>query len=118
MESVKVPALTELLGGESRGDNDAETTPESLDFITTFDAVHDQGRYNVLKRIHRALKRDGVYRMQDIKGSSHVHKKSSRRRYQSGVSSAAGVDGQHYQLRANANVSRPQPAERIDASAR
>jgi len=29
-----------------------------------------------------------------------------------------GLDGQHYQLRANANVSRPQPGERIDASAR
>jgi hypothetical protein len=32
--------------------------------------------------------------------------------------SAAGLDGQHYQRRANANVSQPQPAERIDASAR
>ena len=29
-----------------------------------------------------------------------------------------GVDVQHYQLRAKANVSQPQPAERIDASAR
>ena len=28
---------------------------------------------NVLKGIHRALKRDGVYLMQDIKGSSHVY---------------------------------------------
>lgn len=41
--------------------------------------MHDQGRYNVLKEIHRALERDGVYLMQDIKGSSHVYKKSSRR---------------------------------------
>jgi ubiquinone/menaquinone biosynthesis C-methylase UbiE len=49
--------------------------PESFDFITTFDAVHDQGQpLNVLKGIHRALKGDGVYLMQDIKGSSHVHK--------------------------------------------
>lgn len=32
--------------------------------------------------------------------------------------SAAGLDGQDYQLRANANVSEPQPAERIDPSAR
>ena len=27
----------------------------------------------VLKGSHRALKRDGVYRMQDLKGSSHVY---------------------------------------------
>lgn len=48
--------------------------PESFDFITTFDAVHDQAApLNVLKGIHRALRRDGVYLMQDIKGSSHVY---------------------------------------------
>jgi len=48
--------------------------PESFDFITTFDAVHDQGKpLNVLKGIHRALRRDGVYLMQDIKGSSHAY---------------------------------------------
>lgn len=56
-------------------DFDQTSEPESFDFITTFDAVHDQGQpLNVLKGIHRALKRDGVYLMQDIKGSSHVHK--------------------------------------------
>ena len=49
--------------------------PEAFDFITTFDAVHDQARpLRVLKGIHRALKPDGVYLMQDISGSSHVHK--------------------------------------------
>ncbi len=48
--------------------------PESFAFITTFDAVHDQAApLNVLKGIHRALRRDGVYLMQDIKGSSHVY---------------------------------------------
>jgi 2-polyprenyl-3-methyl-5-hydroxy-6-metoxy-1,4-benzoquinol methylase len=48
--------------------------PESFDFITTFDAVHDQAApLNVLKGIHRSLRRDGVYLMQDIKGSSHVY---------------------------------------------
>lgn len=47
---------------------------EAFDFITTFDAIHDQGKpLNVLKGIHRALKPAGVYLMQDIKGSSHVH---------------------------------------------
>jgi ubiquinone/menaquinone biosynthesis C-methylase UbiE len=54
-------------------DRDAE--PESFDVITTFDAIHDQGKpLNVLKGIHRALKGSGTYLMQDIKGSSHVHK--------------------------------------------
>jgi 2-polyprenyl-3-methyl-5-hydroxy-6-metoxy-1,4-benzoquinol methylase len=53
-------------------DNTAE--PEAFDFITTFDAVHDQARpLSVLRGIHRALKPDGVYLMQDIKGSSQVH---------------------------------------------
>jgi 2-polyprenyl-3-methyl-5-hydroxy-6-metoxy-1,4-benzoquinol methylase len=54
---------------------DETAEPEGFDFITTFDAVHDQARpLSVLKGIHRALKPDGVYLMQDIKGSSHVHK--------------------------------------------
>ncbi len=49
--------------------------PESFAFITTFDAIHDQAQpLNVLKGIHRALKLDGVYLMQDISGSSHIHK--------------------------------------------
>jgi 2-polyprenyl-3-methyl-5-hydroxy-6-metoxy-1,4-benzoquinol methylase len=47
--------------------------PGAFDFITTFDAVHDQARpLSILRGIHRALKPDGVYLMQDIKGSSHV----------------------------------------------
>jgi ubiquinone/menaquinone biosynthesis C-methylase UbiE len=56
-------------------DFDATATPGAFDLVTTFDAVHDQSRpLNVLKGIHRSLARDGVYLMQDIKGSSHVHK--------------------------------------------
>lgn len=48
---------------------------EAFDVITTFDAIHDQGKpMNVLRGIHRALKTDGLYLMQDIKASSHVHK--------------------------------------------
>lgn len=48
--------------------------PEAFDFITTFDAIHDQAKpLNVLKGIYRALKADGVYLMQDIRGSSHVY---------------------------------------------
>jgi 2-polyprenyl-3-methyl-5-hydroxy-6-metoxy-1,4-benzoquinol methylase len=55
-------------------DFDATAEPEAFDFITTFDAIHDQAKpLNVLKGIHRALKTDGVYLMQDIRGSSHVY---------------------------------------------
>ncbi len=49
--------------------------PAAFDLVTTFDAVHDQARpLNVLRGIHRTLKPGGIYLMQDIKGSSHVHK--------------------------------------------
>jgi 2-polyprenyl-3-methyl-5-hydroxy-6-metoxy-1,4-benzoquinol methylase len=52
---------------------DETADPRAFDFIATFDAIHDQARpLNVLKGIHRALKDDGVYLMQDIRGSSHV----------------------------------------------
>lgn len=56
-------------------DFDRTAEPEAFDFITTFDAIHDQAKpLNVLRGIHRALKPDGVYLMQDISGTSHVHK--------------------------------------------
>jgi 2-polyprenyl-3-methyl-5-hydroxy-6-metoxy-1,4-benzoquinol methylase len=52
-------------------DENAES--ESFEFITTFDAIHDQAKpLNVLKGIHRALKPEGVYLMQDISGTSHM----------------------------------------------
>ncbi|HEY8520552.1 MAG TPA: methyltransferase domain-containing protein [Gammaproteobacteria bacterium] len=55
-------------------DFDQTAEPEAYDFITTFDAIHDQGRpLNVLRGIHRALAPDGVYLMQDISGTGHVH---------------------------------------------
>ena len=55
---------------------DAATLDETAryDLITTFDAVHDQAKpAAVLEGIARALKDDGVYLMQDIAGSSHLH---------------------------------------------
>jgi ubiquinone/menaquinone biosynthesis C-methylase UbiE len=56
----------------SHFDESAEV--ESFDLIATFDAIHDQGKpLNVLRGIHRALRSDGVYLMQDIKGSSDIH---------------------------------------------
>ncbi|MGH7366807.1 MAG: class I SAM-dependent methyltransferase [Candidatus Rokuibacteriota bacterium] len=55
-------------------DFDQTAEPAGFDFITTFDAVHDQARpLQVLKGIHRSLRPDGVYLMQDIRGSSHIH---------------------------------------------
>jgi 2-polyprenyl-3-methyl-5-hydroxy-6-metoxy-1,4-benzoquinol methylase len=59
---------TDLTGFDERAD------PEAFDLVTTFDAVHDQAQpLSLLKGIHRTLASDGVYLMQDIKGSSHVH---------------------------------------------
>jgi 2-polyprenyl-3-methyl-5-hydroxy-6-metoxy-1,4-benzoquinol methylase len=55
---------------------DAVTLDEKAgyDLITTFDAIHDQAKpAAVLKGIADALKEGGVYLMQDIAGSSHVH---------------------------------------------
>ena len=46
----------------------------SFDFITTFDAVHDQAApAKVLQGISNALRADGVYLCVDIAASSHVH---------------------------------------------
>jgi 2-polyprenyl-3-methyl-5-hydroxy-6-metoxy-1,4-benzoquinol methylase len=54
---------------------DTAAEPEAFDFVTTFDAIHDQAKpLQVLKGIHRTLKGDGVYLMQDINGTSHVDK--------------------------------------------
>ncbi|MGD8785153.1 MAG: class I SAM-dependent methyltransferase, partial [Thioalkalispiraceae bacterium] len=56
-------------------DFDQSADDKGFDFITTFDAIHDQARpLNVLKGIYRTLKDDGVYLMQDIHASSQVHK--------------------------------------------
>ncbi len=53
-------------------DFDSTAEPDSFDFVTTFDAVHDQAKpLNVLKGIRRTLRPDGVYLMQDIRAASH-----------------------------------------------
>jgi 2-polyprenyl-3-methyl-5-hydroxy-6-metoxy-1,4-benzoquinol methylase len=55
-------------------DFDQTAEPDSFDLITTFDAIHDQAKpLNVLTGIRRALRSDGVYLMQDINGTSHLH---------------------------------------------
>jgi ubiquinone/menaquinone biosynthesis C-methylase UbiE len=54
---------------------DQTAEPRAYDLVTTFDAVHDQAKpLAVLRGIRRTLDADGVYLMQDIKGSSDVHK--------------------------------------------
>ncbi|MCG8024792.1 MAG: methyltransferase domain-containing protein [Candidatus Thiodiazotropha endolucinida] len=46
----------------------------AYDWIVTFDAIHDQKSPDrVLSAIHGVLRDDGIYLMQDIKGSSHLH---------------------------------------------
>jgi 2-polyprenyl-3-methyl-5-hydroxy-6-metoxy-1,4-benzoquinol methylase len=53
---------------------DVDAEPETFDFVTTFDAVHDQAKpLALLRGIRRTLKDGGAYLMQDIHGSSHVH---------------------------------------------
>ena len=55
-------------------DFDRTAEPDAYDLITSFDAIHDQIKpLNVLKGIYRALKSDGIYLMQDIRGSSQVY---------------------------------------------
>jgi len=47
----------------------------AFDWVTTFDAIHDQAKpLNVLRGINRTLRLSGVYLMQEIKGSSEIHK--------------------------------------------
>jgi 2-polyprenyl-3-methyl-5-hydroxy-6-metoxy-1,4-benzoquinol methylase len=54
-------------------DFDKTAPSEEYDFITTFDAVHDQAKpLNVLIGIYKALKNDGVYLMQDISGTGKL----------------------------------------------
>ncbi len=54
---------------------DQTAQSETYDLITSFDAIHDQAKpLNVLIGIHKSLKNDGVYLMQDISGTSHVDK--------------------------------------------
>ena len=56
-------------------DFDITAEPETYDFVTTFDAIHDQAKpLAVLRGIYRTLKPNGVYLMQDIHASSHVHR--------------------------------------------
>jgi len=53
---------------------DQEAADRAFDFVTTFDAVHDQADpAALLAGIRKSLMPDGVYLAQDIKGHSHLH---------------------------------------------
>jgi SAM-dependent methyltransferase len=57
-----------------QGDMTVFDAGEAFDLVTAFDAIHDQKAPDaVLVAIARALRPDGVFLMQDIAGSSHVH---------------------------------------------
>lgn len=50
------------------------TLRDQFDLITAFDAIHDQARpAAVLQNIAQALRPGGLFLMQDISGSGHVH---------------------------------------------
>lgn len=70
-------AAAEGLGNITFEVRDAASLEESgrYDLITAFDSIHDQARpAEVLRGIHDALRSGGTFLMQDIRGSSHVHK--------------------------------------------
>ena len=47
---------------------------ERFDLILAFDVIHDQARPDkVLENVFNALKPDGIFLMQDIAGSTHLH---------------------------------------------
>ncbi len=51
------------------------TGPACFDFVTTFDAVHDQAHpARMLDGIHDMLRPDGIYLCVDIQASSHISK--------------------------------------------
>ncbi len=50
------------------------TDTAAFDLVTAFDAIHDQSQPDaVLRHVRRALRPDGLFLMQDISGSGHLH---------------------------------------------
>lgn len=61
-----------------RRDLAEQTLAEPYDLVTAFDAVHDQrDPAGLLRSIRCALARDGLFLMQDIAGSSELHRNLS-----------------------------------------
>jgi 2-polyprenyl-3-methyl-5-hydroxy-6-metoxy-1,4-benzoquinol methylase len=77
IEQAKVAARSKGLANICFEVRDLAASPvtAAYDFITTFDAVHDQRNpAALLKMIHDALANGGVYLMQDIAGSRDLEK--------------------------------------------
>ena len=75
-ENMKLTNVRFLI--KDLSDFDVWAPDSQYDFITTFDAVHDQAQpLRVLKGIYRALKNDGIYLMQDISGTGDLEKDKS-----------------------------------------
>lgn len=77
LEKARLEAIMHDLKNVSFEQRDlTDFTPDQqFDFITAFDAIHDQARPDkVLSMIHHVLKEDGVFLMQDINGSENVVK--------------------------------------------
>lgn len=74
-EQARQHGLTNVhFTAQDLSDFDTAAAPEQFDLVFTFDAVHDQAKpRHLLKGIHRTLKTDGVYIMQDIHGHRHPH---------------------------------------------
>jgi len=50
------------------------THQAEFDLVTAFDVIHDQANpAGVLAKVHQALRPDGIFLMQDIHASTHVH---------------------------------------------
>ena len=63
-------SVTSTTGSRTSPISIGRRSPSVYDLVLTFDAIHDQARpLAVLDGIHRTLKPDGVYVMQDISGT-------------------------------------------------
>jgi ubiquinone/menaquinone biosynthesis C-methylase UbiE len=74
---ARAEAAQKQLNNVSFKVKDAAMLDESnrYDLICTFDAIHDQAQPDlVLANIHRMLRQEGIYLMQDIAASSYLHK--------------------------------------------
>lgn len=77
IESARVAAAERGLENLTFEVQDAATLglESAFDFVSAFDAIHDQAHPDrVLAGIRRALRPHGVFLMQDIAGSSHLEK--------------------------------------------
>jgi 2-polyprenyl-3-methyl-5-hydroxy-6-metoxy-1,4-benzoquinol methylase len=76
IETASADAAQRQLDNVRFGVQDAAALhePDRYDLACTFDAIHDQAQPAVvLRNIYQALRPGGVYLMQDIAGSTHLH---------------------------------------------